>query len=80
MVYVIALTLVLCCLSIFVDLFAMLRCGVGASFFLLPFGSYCVCRVSIQCRSLLTIMAVTLPMFYTMFLFCSLALSFWWVF
>ena len=37
MVYVIAFIWVLWYLFVFVGLFAMLRCGVGASFFLLPF-------------------------------------------
>jgi hypothetical protein len=78
MVHVFALLFVPWYLCVFVDLFAMLRCGVGASFFLVGFRQLLGASVFILCRSVLIIMAVALPMVFTMFLFCSLALSLWW--
>jgi hypothetical protein len=68
------------CYGIYLYLLAFSQCCAAASgrrSSSCRFGSYCVCRVSIPCRSLLIIMAVALPMFSPIFLSCLLALSFW---
>ena len=74
MLHIFKLQLVFGLLFVWVDLFALLRCGVGASFFLWPFrqllGFGCVCKVSILCRSPLIILAVALQIFLP----CSLEL------